>query len=79
MIDRSQVFGIEALAQWERELGGEDSTNWGMPSFDFTDWWLEARHHKNAQIYSDSLAALDSFHMCGQCNCTRQLFLSRYL
>lgn len=56
MIDRSQVFGpdwIEALAQWERELSGEDSTR-GMPSFDFTDWWLEARHYTNAEVYSDS-------------------------
>lgn len=27
-----------ALAQWERELQDDDSA---MPSFDFTDWWIE--------------------------------------
>ena len=30
---------FKALAQWERELQENDSA---VPSFDFTDWWIEA-------------------------------------
>eukprot|EP00435_Cladocopium_sp_Y103_P062273 s1206_g23.t2 len=30
---------FKALAQWERELQENDSA---MPTFDFTDWWIEA-------------------------------------
>ena len=32
---------FKALAQWERELQMESAES-AMPSFDFTDWWIEA-------------------------------------
>lgn len=56
------IFVTKALAQWERDLSG-DSSDSSMPSFDFTDWWLEARY---GGFNTDKRAKKSSFRICSQ-------------